>query len=109
MGEGITLKEIETLSYSCCSANDFVHLNEQLKYIKSKFKSNLPHLEGLLIQPAIVSAALKTKKKYAYIRTKRRLTQCNAVLSKSLKVDQGNKGVRIIEIDLVSVQTDCER
>lgn len=31
----IMLKEIETLSYLCYGANDLVHLNELLKYLKS--------------------------------------------------------------------------
>ena len=34
--------------------------------------------------------------------------KCNAVLSKSLKVDQGNKWILSIEIELVSLQTDMK-
>ena len=66
----ITLKEIETLSYSSGSVNELVHLKDQLQRLKSEFETTLPHL-GLIIRPAVVSAALKTKRKYAYIRAKR--------------------------------------
>ena len=41
----ITLKEIETLSYSSGSVNDLVHLNDQLQSLKSEFETKLPHLE----------------------------------------------------------------
>ena len=75
----ITLKEIETLYYSSGSVNDLVHLNDQLQCLKLEFENTLPHLEGLIIRPAVVSAALKTKRKYAYIRAKRYHAQCSAL------------------------------
>ena len=74
-----TLKEIETLSYSSGHVNDLIRLNDQLQLLKSEFETTLPHLEGLIIRPAVVSAALKTKRKYAYIRAKRYHTQCSAL------------------------------
>ena len=73
-----TLKEIETLSYSSGSVNDLIRLNDQLQLLKSEFETTLPHL-GLIIRPAVVSAALKTNRKYAYIRAKRYHTQCSAL------------------------------
>lgn len=88
----ITLKEIETLSYSSGTVNDLVHLNDQLQCLKSEFETTLPHLEGLIIRPAVVSAALKTKRKYAYIRARRCQTQCSALKlakGRSRKKDSG--------------------
>jgi len=73
----IQLKEIETLSYSCTSSEDLQQLNNQLKHLKSEFQSKLPHLEGIVLRPA-VSHALKVRK-YAHITRKRQLKSCSVL------------------------------
>lgn len=86
----IQLKEIETLSYSCTSSEDLQQLHHQLKNLKSEFQSKLPHLEGIVLRPA-VSHALKVKRKYAHITRKRQLKYCS-VLSEA-------KGRRKTQLD----------
>ena len=73
----ITLKEIETLTYSCGSTDDLIQLNEQLQGLKTEFKSKLPQQEGLIIRPTI--RALRTKKKDAYFRARQSLRQYSAL------------------------------
>ena len=75
----ITLKEIGTLTYACPTADDLLHLDEQLKKIKSDFQEKLPTVEGLIIRPAVVERARQTKNKYAHIRARMRLRQCSAL------------------------------
>ena len=79
----IQLKEIETLSYSCTSPEDLQQLHCALQQLKTDVESKLPHLEGIVLRPA-VSHALKIKRKYAYIKGKRQLKYCS-VLSETSK------------------------
>lgn len=60
----IKLKNIKTLIYACSDAKLLVDLNEKLQHTVDKLQSQLPHAEGLLLRPALVSRALSTKKKY---------------------------------------------
>lgn len=66
----ITIKEIETLTYTCSNTDDLIQLNKQLQSVKADFIAKLPQQEGLLIRPAIQSLALRTKKKYAQFRAR---------------------------------------
>ena len=73
----ITLKEIETLTYSCSSTLDLIDLEKQLKSLRTELQSKLPQEEGIIIRPAVVARALKTKKKYAQLRQKKQ--NCSAL------------------------------
>lgn len=73
----ITLKEIETLTYSCSSTLDLMDLDKQLKSLRTELQSKLPQEEGIIIRPAVVARALKTKKKYAQLRQKKQ--NCSAL------------------------------
>lgn len=73
----ITLKEIETLTYSCSSTLDLIDLDKQLKSLRTELQSKLPQEEGIIIRPAVVARALKTKKKYAQLRQNKQ--NCSAL------------------------------
>ena len=68
----ITLKELESLTYTCSSTSDLLLLGQQLQDLKMEFQSKLPHEEGIIIRPAVIATALKTKRKYAHFRTRQR-------------------------------------
>ena len=72
----ITLKELESLTYSCGNSSDLLHLDKELKVLKTELQSKLPQ-EGLIIRPAVIATALKTKKKYAQLRQKKQ--NCSAL------------------------------
>ena len=73
----ITLKELESLTYSCGNSSDLLHLDKELKVLKTELQSKLPQEEGLIIRPAVIATALKTKKKYAQLRQKKQ--NCSAL------------------------------
>lgn len=72
----IQLKQIETLSYSCTSTEDLLELNMELRKLKAKFESKLPHREGIVLHAA-VSQAHKVKRKYAQLQKKQ---TCSALI-----------------------------
>lgn len=64
----ITLKSIESLTYSCTNASLLQQLDDQLLQVCSDFRKQLPSAEGLIIRPAIVERAKKTKQKYQRLK-----------------------------------------
>ena len=52
-------------------------LDKQLKSLRTELQSKLPQEEGIIIRPAVVARALKTKKKYAQLRQKKQ--NCSAL------------------------------
>ena len=92
----ITLKEIDTLTYACPSADDLILLDEQLKtiIIKSAFQDKLPSVEGLVIRPAVVDRARQTKKKYAHIKARMRLQKCSALKESNRRRHKGSSSYR---------------
>lgn len=82
----ITLKEIESLTYTCTSTTDLVLLGQQLEDLKTTFQSKLPQSESIIIRTAVVETANKTKKKYANLMAKQR--RC------SVLAERGKKGRR---------------
>ena len=58
----IALKSLETLTYSCTDAEMLLEVEERLQRLLQGLKAQLPQEEGLVIQPAIVSRAIKTKR-----------------------------------------------
>ena len=73
----ITLKELESLTYTCSSTSDLLLLNQQLQDLKTDFQSKLPSDEGIIIRPAVIATALKAKKKYAHFRARQR--RCSTI------------------------------
>lgn len=65
----ISLKSMESLTYMCTDVNMLLDLNTKLNDLIQDFKSGLPQEEQLVVQPAIISRALGTKRKYARIRS----------------------------------------
>lgn len=64
----ITLKVIESLTFNCSDASQLTDLNKMLKEVEEKFRSLLPHQDGILLRPAIVThQAKKITKKYQKI------------------------------------------
>ena len=49
----ITLKALESLTYTCTDPHLLKELNTQLQTIMNKFRSSLPESEGLVILPAM--------------------------------------------------------
>ena len=90
----ITLKEIDTLTYACPSADDLILLGEQLKTIKSAFQDKLPSVEGLVIRPAVVDRARQTKKMYAHIKARMRLQKCCALKESNRRRHKGSSSYR---------------
>ena len=60
----ITLKMIETLTYSCQNAEMLTTVNTELQTFYDKIKSTIPQLEGLIIRPAIAQQAKAISRKY---------------------------------------------
>ena len=82
----ITLKEIETLTYTCSSTTDLVLLGQQLEDLKTTFQSKLPRSESIIVRAAVVERATRTKKKYANLMARQR--QCSDL------AERGRKGRR---------------
>ena len=62
----ITLKTIENLSYNCTNVNTLLAFNEELQALESRMREEIPHQNGLLLQPALITRiAKKTKMKYS--------------------------------------------
>ena len=53
----ITLKMIETLTYSCQDAEQLATVNSKLEEIFSNMKTNMPQSDGLVIRPMIAKRA----------------------------------------------------
>ncbi len=64
----ITLKSLETLSYSCSDSKLLLDFGDKLQVLLGEFRDQLPQEEGLIVRPAIVTRAIRTKRKYAHIR-----------------------------------------
>ena len=75
----IALKSLETLTYSCTDAEMLLEVEERLQSLLQDLKAQLPQEEGLVIRPAIVSRAIKTKRKYAHIRARQQSGYCSAL------------------------------
>ena len=60
----ITLKMIETLTYSCQDTEILNTVNTQLQTFYDKINSSIPQMEGLIIRPAIARQAKVIYKKY---------------------------------------------
>ena len=75
----ITLKSLETLTYSCTDANVLLELEQHLQSLVQDLRLQLPQEEGLVIRPAVVSRAMKTKRKYAHIRDRQQTGYCSAL------------------------------
>ena len=61
----ITLKAIESLSYNCTDATKLLSLDRMLKEVETKFRATLPHQDGILLRPALVThRAKKVSQKY---------------------------------------------
>ena len=75
----ISLKSLETLTYSCIDAEMLLEVEERLQSLLKDLKAQLPQEEGLVIRPAIVSRAIKTKRKYAHIRARQQSGYCSAL------------------------------
>lgn len=58
----ITLKAIESLTYTCSVYEPLVQLNQALDSVFSKFKSELPQEEGLVIRPLITKRTKRREK-----------------------------------------------
>ena len=58
----IKLKNIKTLTYACSDAKLLVDLNEKLQHTVDELQSQLPHAEGLLLRPALVSSTFNKEK-----------------------------------------------
>ena len=101
----ITLKEIDTLTYACPSADDLILLDEQLKTIKSAFQDKLPSVEGLVIRPAVVDRAHQTKKKYAHIKARMRLQKFSALKESNRRRHKGSSSYQ----NRVGIRADCLR
>ena len=106
----IILKELETLTYSRINSDDLLQLHADLKQLKLVFQSKLPHLEGIVIRPAVVTHALKIKRKYAHITAKQHLKHCSTLPeAKSRKKNKSNShyrnrvGIRAERLRKVSV------
>ena len=72
----IALKSLETLTYSCTDADMLLELEERLQSLHHDLKAQLPQEEGLVIRPAVVSRAMRTKRKYAQIRARQQSGYC---------------------------------
>ena len=55
----ITLKVIESLSYNCDDTVVLQNLDSMLNEVERKFREKLPHYEGLLLRPALITDAAK--------------------------------------------------
>jgi len=71
----ITLKSFESLTYMCTDSHILMDFNSKLKDLLADFRNHLPHEEQLVLRPAIVSRALKTKRKYARMKAGLRCSQ----------------------------------
>lgn len=60
----ITLKMIETLTYSCQDVEQLASVNSKLESIYSDMKANMPHSEGLIVRPMIAKRAKEISQKY---------------------------------------------
>ena len=64
----VTLKTVESLSYNCADATKLLWLDSMLKDIETKLRTVLPHQDGLLLRPALIThTAKKVSKKYKKI------------------------------------------
>ena len=73
----IALKSLETLTYSCTDAEMLLEVEERLQSLLQDLKAQLPQEE--VIRPAILSRAIKTKRKYAHIRARQQSGYCSAL------------------------------
>lgn len=65
----ITLKVIESLSYNCDNTLLLQNLESMLHEVERKFREKLPHHEGLLLRPAVVTdEAKRVSLKYKKMR-----------------------------------------
>lgn len=65
----ITLKVIESLSYNCADAKMLEQLDHTLKEVETKLRATLPHHDGMLLRPAMITnAAKKVSLKYKKMR-----------------------------------------
>lgn len=65
----ITLKAIESLSYDCLDSDKLQMLHQMLKNVENRFRSLLPHQDGLLLRPTLVThLARKVSLKYRKLR-----------------------------------------
>ena len=84
----ITLKVIESLSYNCDDTVVLQKLDSMLNEVERKFREKLPHHEGLLLRPALITdAAKKVSLKYK----KMRLSTCMVRFPYTLKYVPGRK------------------
>ena len=60
----LTLKMIETLTYSCQDAQQLATVNSKVQDIFSNMKSNMPQSDGLVIRPMIAKRAKPISQKY---------------------------------------------
>ncbi len=58
----ITLKAIESLTYTCSEHEILFKLNRSLDSLLLEFRKELPHEEGLVIRPLVAKRAKNTKK-----------------------------------------------
>ena len=77
----ITLKSIRTLTFACSDAKLLVDLNEKLQHAMDELQSQLPHAEGILLRPALISQALSTK---GYTTCAHNSKHCSIVTDKKL-------------------------
>ena len=59
----ITLKAIESLSYNCLESDKLQMLHELLKNVEDKFRSLLPHQDGLLLRPTLMTHTATTARR----------------------------------------------
>lgn len=60
----VTLKMIETLTYSCQDSEKLAEINSKLEDIFNDMKVNMNHSEGLIIRPVIAKRAKEISQKY---------------------------------------------
>ena len=78
----ITLKVIESLSYNCDDTVVLQKLDSMLNEVERKFREKLPHHEGLLLRPALITdAAKKVSLKYKKMGNSMSNQQANAFAS----------------------------
>ena len=78
------MKSLESLTYICTDASMLVDLDAELKRLLQTFRAGLPQEEQLVIRPSVISRALSTKRKYAWMKLNLSCSRLNQGVERKL-------------------------
>ena len=82
-GESTSSRYFESGQYNCTDGTKFLCLDRMLKDVETNFRAILPHQDGILLRPALIThSAKKVSRKYKKLHQRSLSIQlCQYVLS----------------------------